>query len=159
LRDLLCLEIHRRDGIFSAVWGDVWEWPWLPKERGNSLVTELGNWFYFQGTGQISVVCPVLERPMAQASTSILLASVLEKSNLLRGVCNQKGESLIWDGQIHWLTPSSLEEELRKWHCWLKVPEQFPIWTLPENWQSQGLQELTCHSPISQEGIRRTIQV
>ena len=156
-RDLLSLKIHHDDGILSAVWGKTWEWPWLPKERGDSFMHELGNWLYFQGNGQVSVVCPILERPMGQASLSILLAGVLENSNLLKRAQDQAGGKLSWDGRIHWLTLPALEDDLRRWQCWLKDPDQFPIWTLPENWQAQGLRELSCLSPIGRAEITRTI--
>ncbi|MHB1652726.1 MAG: hypothetical protein ACYCVD_09660 [Desulfitobacteriaceae bacterium] len=142
-RELLSLWLYRSVGIISTLWGDIWEWPWLPQERNQNWVTVLSQWFYFQGNGQLSVVCPILEKPLSEASESILLACVLEKSSLLTIAKDAKGQKLEWDGRIHWLTLPEWEEDLRKWHCWLKFPEQFPIWSLPENWREQRLEYLT----------------
>lgn len=155
--DLLRVWLHHGGGILTSLWGNPWHWPWLPKERSESCVTELNQWFYFQCNGQISVVCPILEKPLSEASHSIILASVLEKSYLLTRAKGNGGEYLQWDGRVHWLTISNWEEDLRKWHCWLKIPEQFPIWVLPENWQEQGLNEITCRNTRSDVSAMRSV--
>jgi hypothetical protein len=145
-RDLLSLWLNNSEGALSSIWGKVWNWPWLPKERGEGWVNELGQLYYFQGNGQISIVCPILERPMLEACQSILLASVLEISHLLSQAQGQNGEHLEWDKKIHWLALPEFEENLRLWHSWLKSPEQFQIWSLPSNWRTQGLYELTSET-------------
>jgi len=138
---LLRLWLGEGGGVVASLWGNPWQWPWLPKERGD-FASELSQWFCFQANGQLSVVCPILEKPLAVASSSILLAEVLEHSSLLRTAVNEQGEKLVWDGRVHWLTVPDLVEELRRWYCWLKRPEQFPIWTLAQDWQTQGIHEL-----------------
>jgi hypothetical protein len=148
LKDCLSLYLHHGGGIISTLWGSPWEWPWLPKDRGENWVHDLGQWFYFQGSGQLSVVCPILEKPLNIASQSILLKCVLEKSLLLNST-KMKSVNSVWDSRIHWLTLSSMENDLRLWLSWLKAPEQFQIWTLPDNWHKEGLNELTCRSVSS----------
>lgn len=142
-KELLSLWLYRSKGIIKSLWGGTWEWPWLPQERNQGWITGLSQWFYFQGNGQLSVVCPILEKPVQEASQSIFLACVLEKSPLLAIAKDAQGNSLDWDGRVHWLTFSECEEDLRRWHCWLKYPDQFPIWTLPANWREQGLDNLS----------------
>lgn len=145
-RDLLSLWLNNGGGVSSSIWGSVWNWPWLPKERGEGWVNELNHLYYFQGNGQISIICPILERPMLEACQSILLTSVLEISHLLGQAKGYNGEHLEWDKKIHWLVLPELEENLRLWHSWLKVPEQFQIWSLPVNWRTQGLYEMTSET-------------
>lgn len=147
-KEILSLYLHQGNGITSALWGSPWEWPWLPKERGENWVHELGQWFYFQGDGQLSAVCPILEKPMALASHSFLLSSVLENSDLLCSF-KKKTPKLYWDERIIWLTTASMEEDLRLFQSWLKNPEEFQIWTLPDQWQIRGLDEITCRSQIN----------
>lgn len=149
-KEVLSLYLHDGGGIVSTLWGNVWEWPWLPKERGENWVHELSQWFYFQGEGQLSVVCPIFEKPLVQATQSLLLSCVLEKSLLLRSSRTKSSETL-WDGQIHWLTTTSMEGDLRLLQSWLKNPELFQIWTLPELWQTKGLNEMSCRSLSSSE--------
>lgn len=145
-QDLLALWLHQGDGVLKSIWGSPWPWPWLPKERGENIVIELKEWYYFQGDGQLSVICPIFEKPLMKATRSILLASVLERSLLLVHAKDEQGDTLIWDGRVHWLTTHSMEEELRRWYCWLKDMDMFPIWTLPEDWQDKGIYELNCRS-------------
>lgn len=147
-QELLALLLHQGDGILKSLWGAPWSWPWLPKERGESPVMELEGWYYFQGSGQLSVVCPIFEKPLTKAAQSILLASVLEKSTLLAYVKNDQGDPLVWDGRVHWLTAPGKQEELRRWYCWLSDVEKFPIWTLPEDWREKGIYELNCQSTL-----------
>jgi len=142
---LLRLLLGEASGVVTSVWGNPWPWPWLPKERGD-FITELGQWFFFQADGQLSAVCPILTKPLAAASSSILLAEVLVHTSLLRTAVNEQGEKLIWDGRVHWLTVQDHVQELRRWHCWLKMPEKFPIWTLAQDWQTNGIKELTSNS-------------
>lgn len=144
-KDLLALWLHHSGGIVSTLWGVPVEWPWLPKERGESWVHDLGQWFYFEGNDQLSVVCPIFEKPLSAASHATLLACVLEKSHLLSS-SKVKNLHANWDLKIHWLTLSSMEDDLRQWLSWIKTPEYFQIWTLPENWQKQGLHEIACKS-------------
>ncbi|SPF50741.1 conserved hypothetical protein [Candidatus Desulfosporosinus infrequens] len=143
-QDLLALWLHQGSGI----WGRPWPWPWQPKERGENSVIELEQWYYFQDNGQLSIVCPIFERPLARASRSILLACVLERSLLVVNAKDEQGDPLVWDGRIHWLTTLGMEEEIRRWHCWLKDVDKFPIWTLPESWRDKGIDELKCHSKL-----------
>lgn len=147
-QDLLALWLHRGDGVLKSLWGSSWPWPWLPKERGENSIVELEEWYFFEGNGQLSVVCPIFEKPLVKASRSILLASVLERSWLLVNAKNEQGDPLVWDGRVHWLTTLSLEEEIRRWYCWINDVDKFPIWTLPENWQDKGIYELNCRSTL-----------
>ncbi|MDD2234584.1 MAG: hypothetical protein PHV03_06710 [Desulfitobacteriaceae bacterium] len=137
--DLLSLWLNNSEGVLTSIWGSSWEWPWLAKERGEGCVNELSQLYYFQGNGQICIVCPILERPMLEACRSILLVSFLEISTLLSKVKGLCGEYLEWDRRIHWLVLPEFEENLRLWHSWLRVPEQFQIWSLPVNWRTKGL--------------------
>lgn len=146
-RDLLSLWLYQSVGVVSSVWGKAWEWPWLPAERSHNWVGLLNQWHYFRANGQMSIVCPVLDKPMSEASLSLILSGALEKSTLLSGAKDELGHRLEWDGRIQWLTLPDWEEELRRWHYWLKVPELFPIWTLPEGWQKQRLENLTGSFP------------
>lgn len=141
LRDILSLWLNRSEGV-PSLWGTAWEWPWLSVERNQNRISGLSQWFYFQHHGQLTVVCPVLEKASQEASQSVLLACVLEKSPLLAQAKDSQGRSLEWDGRVHWLTLPDWEDDLRRWHCWLKYPEQFPIWILPANWQEEGLEQL-----------------
>ncbi len=145
-RDLLSLWLNHGGGVLSSLWGSAWKWPWLPKERGEGWVNGLSQWYYFQGNGQLSIVCPILERPLTEACQCIMLTSVLEKSFLLSQAKGLNGENLEWDRRVHWLILPEIEEGLRRWYSWLKVPDQFPIWILPENWRTQGLYEITSES-------------
>lgn len=147
-QDLLAFWLHRGDGVLKSLWGSSWPWPWLPKERSENSVVELEEWYFFQGNGQLSVVCPVFEKPLVNASRSIMLASVLERSSLLVKAKNEQGNPLVWDGRVHWLTTLGLEEELRRWYCWINDVDKFPIWTLPEDWQNKGIYELNCRSTL-----------
>lgn len=144
-KDLLPLWLRHGSGVTSTLWGNVWDWPWLPKDRNEIWLVELSQWFYFQANGQLSVVCPILDRPLLMASQSIILTSVLERSFLLSSLKN-KAQTLIWDGKVHWLTVNTLEEELRRWYSWLKVPEQFQIWVLPDDWEAHGINEITSRT-------------
>ncbi len=144
-RERLSLWLHHGGGVISTLWGTSREWPWLPKDRGESWVHDLGQWFYFEGGGQLSVVCPILEKPLNNASQATLLTSVLERSQLL-SIGKTKPIDSVWDSKIHWLTLRSMEADLRLWLSWLREPEQFRIWTLPDDWQKQGLNELACRS-------------
>ncbi|MHB8125490.1 MAG: hypothetical protein ACYDEJ_07580 [Desulfitobacteriaceae bacterium] len=157
-RDLLSLWLNHGGGILSSLWGSVWKWPWLSKERGEGWINELSQWYYFQGNGQISIICPILERPLIEACQSILLTSVLEKSFLLSQARGQNGEYLEWDRRVHWLILPELEENLRRWHSWLKVPDQFPIWSLPEKWRTEGLYEITSESVQSVNSKKKKLQ-
>lgn len=148
IQDHLALLLHQGEGVLRSLWGGPWPWPWLPKERGESSVMDLEEWYYFQGNGQLSVVCPIFEKPLTKAAQSILLASVLEKSMLLMFAKDELGNPLVWDGRIHWLTTQGKEEELKRWYCWLNDVDMFPIWTLPENWQDKGIYELNCQSSL-----------
>lgn len=147
-KEILSHYLHQGSGIISTLWGSPWEWPWLPKERGENWVHELGQWHYFQGDGQLRIVCPIIEKPMAIASHSLLLSSVLKNSDLLCSL-KLKPANLLWDDRITWLTTTSMEEDLRLFQSWLKNPEQFQIWTLPDNWQTRGLDEINCRSQVN----------
>ena len=109
-------------------------------------VIELEEWYFFQGNGQLSVICPIFEKPLAKAARSILLACVLERSMLLVHAKDEHGDPLEWDCRVHWLTTYGMEEELRRWYCWLNDVDKFPIWTLPEDWRDKGIYELNCQS-------------
>ena len=145
-QDHLALLLHQGEGALKLIWGNPWPWPWLPKDRSESSVMELEEWFYFQGNGQLSVVCPISDKPLLRAARSILLASVLEGSLLLIKAKDNQGNPLVWDGRVHWLTTLGKEEELRRCYCWLNDVDKFPIWTLPENWQENGIYQLNCQS-------------
>lgn len=145
-QDLLALWFHQGNEVCKSFWGSPWPWPYLPRERSENVVLELEEWYFFQGNGQLSVVCPILEKPLLKASRSIILASILERSQLLVNAKNGQGESLVWDGRVHWLTTTGAEEELRRWYYWLKDADKFPICTLPENWRERGIYELNCQS-------------
>ncbi|MDR3602790.1 MAG: hypothetical protein P4L49_20325 [Desulfosporosinus sp.] len=147
-QDLLALWLRQGSGILQSLWGSPWPWPWQPKERGENSVLELEQWYYFQGNGQLSVVCPIFEKPLAKAARSILLTGVLERSSLLVQAKDEQGNPLVWDGQVHWLTTLGMEEEIRRWYCWLKDVDKFPIWTLPENWRDKGIYELNCQNTL-----------
>ena len=145
-QDLLALRLRQGDEVLKTIWGSSWTWPWLPKARSESSVLELEQWHFFQGKGQLSVICPIFEKSQLKASQSILLASVLEKSQLLAYAKDPQGNSLVWDGRVHWLTTLGIEEDLRHWYCWLKDAAKFPIWTLPEDWQDKGIYALNCRT-------------
>ncbi|GAB6156243.1 hypothetical protein JCM17380_49950 [Desulfosporosinus burensis] len=147
-QDLLALLLHQGDGVLKSLWGSPWPWPWLPKERAENSVMELEEWYFYQWNGQLSVVCPIFEKPLTKAAQSVLLASVLERSMLLVFAKDDKGDPLVWDGRVHWLTALGKEEELRRWYCWLTDVDKFPIWTLPENWQDKGIYELNCQGSL-----------
>ncbi|HEY8911606.1 MAG TPA: hypothetical protein VIM51_15255 [Desulfosporosinus sp.] len=148
IQDLIALWLHQDDEVIESLWGRPWPWPWLPKERGENSVIELEEWHFFQGKGQLSVVCPIFDKPLAKATRSVLLACVLEKSLLLAQAKNEQGDPLVWDGRVHWLTTYGMEEDLRRWYCWLKDADKFPIWTLPENWRENGIYELNGQSGL-----------
>lgn len=152
-QDLLSLLLHQGDGVLKSLWGSPWSWPWLPKERSENSLLELEQWYYFQGNGQLSIICPVFEKPLMKASRSIILSSVLEKSLLLVHAKDEFGAPLVWDGRIHWLTTLSIEDELRRWYCWLKTIDNFPIWTLPEDWKEKGIYELNSHAPLFNQSV------
>ncbi|KUO71826.1 MAG: hypothetical protein APF81_03685 [Desulfosporosinus sp. BRH_c37] len=149
IQDLLALWLNQGDGVLKSLWGSPWPWPWLPKERSENSVLELEEWYFFQGDGQLSVICPIFEKPLLKASQSILLACVLEKSLLLVSAKDEQGNSLVWDGRVHWLTTIGMEEDLRRWYSWLIDLDKFPIWTLPENWQDKGIHELNCRTLLN----------
>lgn len=145
-QELLALWLRHGDGILKSIWGSPWPWPWLPKDRSENSVIELEEWYYFQGNGQLSVVCPILEKPLAKASRSILLTCLLENSLLLAHAKDEQGIPLVWDGRVHWLTTPGMEDEIRRWYCWLKGGDKFPVWTLPEDWREKGIYELNSQS-------------
>lgn len=144
--DSLSLWLNKGDGVLKSLWGSPWICPWLPKERGVTILNELEEWHFFQGNGQLSIICPIFEKSLMKSSRSILLSSVLERSPLVTQARSDKGQSLIWDGRVNWLTTVGLEGELQRWNYWLKNVDEFPIWTLPENWQEQGINQLNCRS-------------
>ncbi|MGC7872458.1 hypothetical protein ACPUYX_13135 [Desulfosporosinus sp. SYSU MS00001] len=150
-QDLLSLWLHQGDGVLKSLWGSPWPWPWLPKERSENSVLELEQWYFFQGNGQLSVVCPIFEKPLMKASKSIILSSVLDSSSLLENARDELGNLLVWDGRIHWLTTPGMEDELRRWYCWIKNIDDFPIWTLPDNWKEKGIYELNNRAPLFNE--------
>ena len=150
-QDRLSLWLYQGGGILSSLWGSPKEWPWLPKDRSEAWISDLAQWFYFEGNGQISVICPILNKPLVKASQAILLSSVLERSTLLQLDKNKNNNS--WDMQIHWLTLKELEEELRLCLSWLKYPEKFQVWTLPNKWYTEGLDEIMCRGKVYQDKI------
>lgn len=150
-KDQLSSWLYQGGGVLSSLWGAPKDWPWLPKDRSESWISDLGQWHYFEGNGQISVICPILDKPLTQASQAILLSSVLEKSTLLHPDKTKPNTS--WDMRIHWLTLKDFEEELRLWLSWLKYPERYQVWILPSNWQEEGLNELVCRSSPYRERI------
>ncbi|WP_170932583.1 hypothetical protein [Desulfosporosinus sp. FKB] len=150
-QDLLSLWLHQGDGVLKSLWGSPWPWPWLPKERSENSVLELEQWYFFQGNGQLSVVCPIFEKPLMKASKSVILSSVLDCSSLLENARDELGNLLVWDGRIHWLTTPGMEDELRRWYCWIKNIDDFPIWTLPDNWKEKGIYELNNRAPLFNE--------
>ena len=152
-RDLITLWLHQGEGVLKSLWGSPWPWPWLPRERSENSVIELEEWYFFQGNGQLSVVCPIFEKPLTKATRSVLLASVLERSMLLVCAKDEQGKPLGWDGRVHWLTTLGKEEELRRWYCWLKDTDKFPIWTLPENWLDKGIYELNCQGALMNRSL------
>lgn len=147
--DLLALWFHQGDGVLKSIWGEPWPWPWLPRGRSENSLLEFEGWYFFQGNGHLSVVCPILEKPHLKVSQSILLSGILEKSQLLVRAKDAQGNSLVWDGRVHWLTTLSLEEDLRRWYCWLNDADKFPLWTLPEDWQEKGVYELNCRTLLN----------
>lgn len=155
-QDLLALKLRRGDGIIKSLWGSSWPWPWLPKDRSENLVAELEEWYFFQDGGRLNVVCPILERTLVKAARSILLAGMLERSLLLFNAKNEQGNSLIWDGRVHWLTTLDQEDELRRWYCWLIDVRKFPIWTLPENWRVAGIYDLNCRGVLLNDSLRQS---
>lgn len=153
-QDLLALWLQHGGEVVESLWGTPWPWPWLPKDRSESAVLELEEWFFYQANGQLNVVCPILDKPLFKAAQSILLTSVLQGSLLLASAKDEQGNSLVWDARVHWLTIPSLEDELRRWHCWLKDSDKFPIWTLPEDWRDKGIYELNSKSLTGASGGR-----
>ncbi|MDQ7096066.1 hypothetical protein REC12_20940 [Desulfosporosinus sp. PR] len=154
-QDLLALWLHQGEGVLKSLWGSPWPWPWQPKDRSENSLLELEQWYYFQGNGQLSVICPIFEKPLMKAARSIILSSVLERSLLLAYAKDESGNSLVWDGRIHWLTTLGLEDELRRWYCWINNMDNFPIWTLPENWKEKGIYELNSRAPFNQSLMPR----
>ncbi|MDP4158358.1 MAG: hypothetical protein Q8911_01155 [Bacillota bacterium] len=154
-QDLLALWFHQGNGVIKSLWGSSWVWPWLPKDRSENSVVELEEWYFFQDNGQLNVVCLILERTLVKASRSILLAGVLEQSWLLLKAKNEQGNSLVWDGRVHWVTTLGQEEELRRWYCWLNDVDKFPIWTLPENWRAAGIYKLNCRNALNNSFMPR----
>ncbi|MGI1659893.1 MAG: hypothetical protein ACRKFN_13155 [Desulfitobacterium sp.] len=152
-KDCLSLWLSQGGGISSALWGLPKEWPWLPSDRSENWVVDLGQWFYFEENSQLSVVCPILDKPLFHASQAVLLSSVLEISTLLYGDKSKSYNG--WDLKIHWLTCKEMEDELRLWLSWLKHPERYHIWTLPSNWETEGLNELVSRSSPNREGAFR----
>jgi hypothetical protein len=148
-QDLLALWLHQGDGFLRSLWGSTWPWPWIPKDRSESSVLELEEWYFFYDNGQLSVISPIFEKPLLKATQSILLACVLEKSLLLDCAKDAQGNPLVWDGRVHWLTTLGMEEELRRWYSWIKDTDKFPIWTLPESWQDKGIYELNCRTLLN----------
>lgn len=144
VRDELAILLHKGNGVIRSLWGNPWDWPWLPKDRSESWIGDLAQWYYFEGKDQLSVVCPILDKPLYLASQGILLSCVLERSNLLQ--LSKKNGNDTWDLCIHWLTTKEHEEDLRLWLSWLKEPEKYRIWLLPDNWQHEGVQEIKCRS-------------
>lgn len=157
LQEVLPLWLHHGEGVIKSVWGSPWGWPWLPKDRGESAVIELGEWYYFQANGQLSVVCPIFDKPLSRASQSILFSSILERSMLLMKAKDDEGHPLLWDGRIHWLTSLGLAEDLRRWYCWLKHVDDFPIWTIPEDWQEKGIYALNSQNISSTAFIMQSV--
>lgn len=141
-RDRLALILRSGTGVIQTQWGSPWTWPWMARDRGESWISDLGQWYYFEQEDRLNVICPIWERPLAEAGKSILLTSVLERSRLLWTAKGAKGQKLNWDGRVHWLTLPSLVEELKRWHCWLKQPMQFPIWSAREDWENTGFEEV-----------------
>ncbi len=155
-QDLLALWFNQGDGVLKSIWGEPWPWPWLPKGRSENCLLEFEEWYFFQGNGQLSVVCPILKKSDLLAAQSILLAGILEKSQLLVHAKDAQGNPLIWDGRVHWLTTLSQEEELQRWYCWLKDADKFPLWTLPEDWQEKGVYELNCRSLLNHSILQKS---
>lgn len=143
-RDTLAIYLYQGNGVLKTLWGSPRDWPWLPKDRSESWINDLSQWYYFEGLDQLSVVCPILDKPLYLASQGVLLSSVLESSNLLH--FDRKGNNDNWDFNINWLTTKEHEEDLRLFLSWLKEPERYRIWLLPENWKMEGVQEIKCRS-------------
>ena len=147
--DLLAWQLYKSSGMGNLIWGEPIQCPWLSKDRSTNWINELNKWLYFQADGKISVVCPVIEKPLPEGGASVLLSSVLEKSMLFSAVKNEQGEGLEWEEVIHWITIPEWEEDLRLWQSWLKNPEQFKVWVLPEGWKDNGIKELNLRGLVS----------
>ena len=58
IQDLLALWLHQGDEVLESLWGSPWPWPWLPKERGENSVIELGRMVFFPRQWTIKCCMP-----------------------------------------------------------------------------------------------------
>jgi hypothetical protein len=133
--DKLKLLFAKNEEQVKSLWGEPWPWPWLPKDRHDVWLAELSRLYFFQDGKTLRVIHPILEHAMQKSCLDLLLASVLERSYLLKDAKTADGQPLAWDGRIIWLTTVSVKEDLLRWQCWLKRPEQFQISVLANDWE------------------------
>ncbi|MGI5901384.1 MAG: hypothetical protein ACOX7U_02760 [Desulfitobacteriia bacterium] len=146
-KDLLALKLCREKVSWPGFSGKHFEYPWLIQGR---IWGGISNLYYFEDKFEVRVVQPILEKPFAGVTTALLSSAYLECSDL-----NRRGlpwnPDLRWNQKIILLAPHTFTEELRLSQTWLKEPEQFPIYILPEDWKTNQLQDIEELTPDTNE--------
>ncbi len=145
--DHLAIKLMYDREFVPDYFGQYMEFPWLPKEKKDILDTEK---IYFFCLDKVSLVNPILEKPIHKVVQSLLISSLLEYSDLYdKGI--PQDPDLKWDQKVFLLTQPELKDELRLCLSWLSDREQYPIILLPVEWRTEGLKSLKGFSDFQLE--------
>ncbi|MGI6449444.1 MAG: hypothetical protein ACOX3R_03845 [Desulfitobacteriia bacterium] len=139
LKDLVVIKlIYDRDFITNC-FGRYIEYPWLPKDRSDSY--DLSNFYFYASHDRVSVLYPILDKPLVKLVRSLLALTYLEHIDLAqKGLPNNP--EIKWDNKIYLLSQPVFRDELRLCQSWLKHPWLLPIILLPDDWRTEGFKIL-----------------
>lgn len=136
-KDNLGLKLIYDKDFVPACWGEYFDFPWIKKERGEKLL-DINQLYFFQKEQDINVVMPLLEKATMRIVNCLLSFAALSLSGPIKKEI-RKEQQIFWNKKIIILAHPSLQEELRLCYSWLKTPENFPLFMLPEDWKTEGL--------------------
>lgn len=147
-KDLLAIKLLNDKEFVPEFFGKHFEFPWISKERNDSL--ERSNAYFFLKDGQVNIVNPILEKPMSKVVNTLLLFTALEYLGIA-----EKGlpgnQNTRWNKKFYLLVEPGLRDELRLCKSWLEHAEQYPIVLLPGDWRTEGFKRLKGLSSLELE--------
>jgi len=137
-KDLLSL-ILMYDKDVANYWGEYFEFPWQISNRKEAL--DIGNYYFFKSNDQINILSLILDKPLNKL-VNILLCYNNFKRNYFNRNLHLEQEQVQWNRKIYILCFSNLETEIMLSRSWLKMPENYPVVILPEDWKTEGFRNL-----------------
>lgn len=147
-RDLLALKIITDKEFLTNYFGSYQEYPWLVKNR-NSILNN-PNLFYFINGDRINVIYPIIDKPIFRMVQALLISSFLELWDRNKKNIGEKQDTKRKHKMVI-LALSGFIEELRLCQCWLKDPQYFTIYIMPDDWRTEGLKGTKEMLPLQNE--------